>query len=129
MSEIHIDVWLYGELARFGGAAPGSAFANPQVTLPEGSHLRDLLAMLGMRSEERGITFINGDLSAMPGLQPDLDHPLKDGDRVAFFHLRSMWPFQYRHGVAMAPEMQRAMLSSEDGGLRHAYTHDEGKEP
>lgn len=127
MSEIHIDVWLYGELARFGGAKPGSAFANPQVTLPAGSRLRDLLAALNMRSEERGITFINGDLSAMPGLQPDLDHPLQDGDRVAFFHLRSMWPFQYRHGVAMAPEMQQAMLSSEDLGLHHAYTQGEDK--
>lgn len=126
MSEIHIDVWLYGELARFGGATPGNAFANPQITLPAGSRLRDLLAALNMRSEERGITFINGDLSAMPGLQPDLDHPLQDGDRVAFFHLRSMWPFQYRHGIAMAPEMQEAMLSSEDLGLHHAYT--QGKE-
>jgi hypothetical protein len=127
MSEIHIDVWLYGELAHFGGAAAGSAFANPQITLPAGSLLRDLLAALGMHSEESGITFINGDLSAMPGLQPDLDHPLQDGDRVAFFHLRSMWPFQYRHGVAMAPEMQQAMLSSDDLGLHHAYTQGESK--
>jgi len=57
----------------------------------------------------------------MPGMQPDLDHALKDGDRVAFFHLRSMWPFQYRHGVAMIDEMQSAIDNSEDMGLRHAY--------
>jgi len=74
-----------------------------------------------MKTEERGITFINGDLSAMPGMQPDLGHALKDGDRVAFFHLRSMWPFQYRHGVAMIDEMQSAIDTSEDMGLRHAY--------
>jgi len=39
----------------------------------------------------------------MPGLQPDLGHALRDGDRVALFHLKSMWPFQYRHGVAAIP--------------------------
>jgi len=32
---------------------------------------------------------INGDLSATPGLQPDLDHPLEGGGRVVFFHLKS----------------------------------------
>ena len=45
----------------------------------------------------------------MPGLQPDLDDTLENGDRVAFFHLNSMWPFQYRHGVAMAPGMARVL--------------------
>ncbi len=38
--------------------------------------MRDLLAQLGMPTAQRGITFINGKLSAMPGLQPDLDHVL-----------------------------------------------------
>ena len=37
----------------------------------------------------------------MPGRQPDLDNSLQDGDRVAFFHLNSMWPYQYRHGAAL----------------------------
>ncbi len=124
MGEIYVDVWLYGELARFGNKGQGGSFANLKVTLPEGSRLKDLLAILGMSSKERGITFINGELSAMPGLQPDLDHLLQDDDRVAFFDLHSMWPFQYRHGVAMIPEMQQAVLSSEDGGLHHAYTQD-----
>jgi sulfur carrier protein ThiS len=89
--------------------------------MPEGSTVADLLARLGLPTEERGITFINGDLSAMPGLQPDLPHVLKDNDRVAFFHLTSMWPFQYRLGIVMAPEMQEAMLASPDMGLHHAY--------
>ena len=119
--DIVIDTWLYGPLAHYGGEADRGSYANPQVRLAEGSTMRDLLAQLNMPTEERGITFINGDLSAMPGLQPDLDHTLHDSDRVAFFHLKSMWPFQYRHGVAAIPEMTDAMLSSKDQGLHHTY--------
>jgi len=121
VSEIVVDTWLYGELARYGGPADQGSFANLQIRLPEGSTVSDLLAHLNMPTEARGITFINGDLSAMPGLQPDLGHVLRDGDRVAFFHLKSMWPFQYRHGVAAIPEMTEAMLSSKDQGLHHTY--------
>ncbi|MGC9357746.1 MAG: MoaD/ThiS family protein, partial [Anaerolineae bacterium] len=76
---------------------------------------------LEMPTEERGITFINGDLSAMPGLQPDLDHKLTDGDRVAFFHLKSMWPFQYRHDVAMLEEFKASTGERPDGGLRSRF--------
>jgi hypothetical protein len=89
--------------------------------LSDGSTVGDLLLHLQIPAEARGITFINGELSAMPGIQPDLDHPLRDGDRVAFFHLRSMWPFQYRFGVRMADEMAEAMQESKDQGLHHAY--------
>jgi len=121
MGDILVDVWLYGNLAQYGGQANKGSFANPKVRLPESSSMRDLLEYLHMPSEERGITFINGDLSAMPNMQPDLDHVLKDNDRVAFFHLQSMWPFQYRHGIAMAKEMTAAMHSSEDQGIHHAY--------
>ncbi|MCX7975796.1 MAG: MoaD/ThiS family protein [Bellilinea sp.] len=128
MNTITVDTWLYGELARFGGDPKERIFANRKVSLPEGSRLRDLLDFLGMRTEERGITFINGQLSAMPGLQPDLDHPLRDGDRVAFFHLRSMWPFQYRHGVTMIQEMQKAIIETDQMGLHHAYSKDQPKE-
>jgi hypothetical protein len=124
MGDILIDVWLYGKLARYGGQADKGSFANPKVSLPEGSTMRDLLEYLHMPSEERGITFINGDLSAMPNMQPDLDHALQNNDRVAFFHLQSMWPFQYRHGIAMAKEMSQAMHSSEDQGLHHTYKKD-----
>jgi hypothetical protein len=119
--DIVVDTWLYGNLAHYGGAANQGSFANPQVHLPEGSTIGNLLAHLNMPTAERGITFVNGELSAMPGLQPDLGHVLRDGDRVAFFHLKSMWPFQYRHGVAMVSEMKDAMLSSKDQGLHHTY--------
>lgn len=121
MTDIKIDAWLYGILARLGEDPNERVFSNPQVALPAGSRMKDLLANLQMDARERGITFINGNLSAMPGMQPDSEYPLQDGDRVAFFHLQSMWPFQYRHGVGMIPEMQVAMLSSEDQGLRHTY--------
>ena len=113
---ISVEVWLYGPLARYGGAPDASSYALVRPSLPEGSCVRDLLARLGMPTEERGITFINGALSAMPGLQPDLDRPLRNGDRVAFFHLKSMWPAQYRHGAAMTPELMRAAQAE---GLFH----------
>jgi len=118
---LQIDVWLYGNLSRYGGEADQKSHAHLMVSLPAGSSMADLLAAINMPTAERGITFINGDLSAMPGLQPDLPHKLVDGDRVAFFHLTSMWPFQYRHGVAMIDEMSSAMQTSPDQGIHHTY--------
>jgi hypothetical protein len=109
MSTITLDVWLYGALARYGGEANQGSFANPAVSLPAASTVADLLARLALPTEERGISFINGNLSALPGVQPDLGHVLADGDRVALFDRRSMWPFQYRHGAAMIDEMAQAL--------------------
>ena len=57
----------------------------------------------------------------MPGLQPDLGHVLKDGDRVAFFDLKSMWPFQYRNGAKMIDEMAKALSTEKDKGVHHTY--------
>lgn len=124
MAEIHVDVWLYGELARYAGNIQSGSHANLQVRLAEGSTMSDLLAILNMPAEARGITLVNGQLSAMPGVQPDLQHVLRDGDRVAFFHLLSMWPFQYRFGIPMVDEMSQAMHGEDDQGLRHAYSRD-----
>ncbi len=109
MEPIAVEVWLYGPLARYGGDAAGKVHANLEVQLQAGSRIEDLLKELALPTEERGITFINGNLSAMPNLQPDLDHLLENGDRVAFFHLNSMWPFQYRDGATMAPGMSLEM--------------------
>ena len=113
---ISVDLWLYGPLARYGGEAARRAHANLKLELPAGSRMRDLLDHLTLPTEERGITFINGNLAAIPSLQPDLDHVLQDGDRVALFHLKSMWPAQYRHGAGTLPELARAM--DEEGRLR-----------
>lgn len=115
-----MDVWLYGPLARYGNS-DSNVFAQLDVTLPEGSTLQDLLDSLQLPTEERGITFINGNLSAMPGLQPDLAHPLMDKDRVALFHQKSMWPFQYRHDVASIPEFKASLRDREDKGLQSRY--------
>jgi hypothetical protein len=117
--EIYIDTWLYGELARYGGQADQGSFTNLQIALPEGSSVTDLLAKLKMPTEARGITFINGNLSALPDVQPDLDHILINGDRVAFFHLRSMWPYQYRQGVAMISELSTSLNLRTDQGMHH----------
>ena len=118
---ILLDVWLYGSLACYGGKAAQGSFANVKMHLPDGSTMADLLARLGMHTEERGITFINGQLSAMPGLQPDLGHILHNGDRVGLFDLKSMWPFQYRHGAMVTDEMKRALDAEKDRGLHHTY--------
>ena len=122
MADIALDVWLYGALACYGSGTEQGNFANLQMRLPRGSTMADLLAHLKMPAEERGITFINGRLSAMPGLQPDLGHILQDGDRVGLFDLKSMWPFQYRHGAMLTDEMTRAMDAQKEHGLRHAYS-------
>jgi len=122
MHNFAVDVWLYGTLARHGGKAAQGSFANLKMHLPEGSTMADLMARLGMRTEERGITFINGQLSAMPDLQPDLGHIFCDGDRVGLFDLKSMWPFQYRHGAMLTDEMARAMDVEKDHGLHHTYS-------
>jgi len=122
LPDITVDVWLYGTLVCYGGEAEQRSFANLQIQLPEESTMADLLARLGVRDEERGITFINGQLSAMPGLQPDLGHILHDGDRVGLFDLKSMWPFQYRHGAMLTDAMARAMDAEKDHGLRHTYS-------
>ncbi len=116
-----VDVWLYGSLARHGGKEEQGSFANLEVHLLEGSTVEALLLHLRIKTEERGITFINGQLSSMPGLRPDLGHILHDGDRVALFDLKSMWPFQYRHGAMLTAEMEHAMEAEKDRGLHHAY--------
>ena len=117
---MQIDVRLYGPLARYGGS-DRNIHAKVVVDLNVGQTVADLLHALDLPTEERGITFINGNLSAMPGLQPDLDHVLSDGDRVALFHPKSMWPFQYRHDVAAIGEFREALEEREDLGLRSRY--------
>lgn len=121
MQNMNIEVWLYGPLAKYGKEANEGSFARLLVTLPQGSRIIDLLNYLNLPDEERGITFINGQLSGMPGLKPDLEHILQDGDRVGIFHPKSMWPFQYRHGVKTTEEMEAAMAKDQDSFLHHTY--------
>ncbi len=122
--EIKVDTWLYGELAQYGGEPGQASYANIQVILDGGSTVKDLLDKLDMPTELRGITFINGNLSALPGIQPDLNHELKNGDRVGFFHLRSMWPYQYRSGAAAIDELSAALSARADRGISHSSISD-----
>jgi hypothetical protein len=114
-----IDVWLYGVLSLYASDKAEKGFASVQLELPEGANVGELLNVLHMPSEERGITFINGNLSALPGLQPDLDQELKDGDRISFFDHRSMWPFQYRHGAAMASGLNQILTTDPEVIMHH----------
>ena len=91
-----------------------SSFANIKAELGEGKQLRDLLARFSIPSEERGITFVNGNLTAMPGMQPDLDQKLADGDRVALFHLKSMWPYQYRDGANTGSGLSKTLAEGDN---------------
>ena len=108
---ITVQVLLYGPLARFGPSEDDGVCDQQKVETADGTVIGELLAALGVPTEERGVTFINGHLSAMPGVQPDLGHRLADGDRVAFFHLKSMWPCQYRHGAAVTPELESTLTT------------------
>lgn len=117
---MRIEVWAYGPLARY--LEPDNASgAQAMLDLDDGACMRDLLALIEMPTEERGITFINGNLSAMPGIQRDLGTELHEGDRVALFHPKSMWPFQYRHDVAMLDEFKEGLNARDDAGLRSRY--------
>jgi sulfur-carrier protein len=116
-----VEVLLYGELASYGSQERQYGHAHLYMELPAGSTVKDLLAFLKMPSEARGVTIINSQLSAMPGLQPDLEIRLNPGDRIAFFHPLSIWPYQYRSGIPMTPELTAAMHADQDKGLHHSY--------
>ena len=117
MAKIVVDVWLYGPLARYGGNEDNISFANKKVELAAKSTLKYLLTHLNLPTKKRGMTFINCKLTAMPGIQPDLDRILNDGDRIALFHLKSMWPFQYRDGASMGEELREEL--KKNPGLFH----------
>ena len=119
---IQIELWLYGPLARYAGEQSQGSYAHLSLDLPENTTMGDLLEQLGLPPEERGITFINGKLAALPGLNADLDVSLQDGDRVGISHNKSMWPFQYRFGASQTDEVQDTFRKRKDRGIHHAYT-------
>ncbi|MGI6258281.1 MAG: MoaD/ThiS family protein [Anaerolineaceae bacterium] len=120
-----VEVWLYGELSRYGDGKAQKGFARLDLELQEGTSMAGLLDALKMPTEERGITFVNGNLSALPGLQPDLEQIVMDGDRISFFDHRSMWPFQYRHGAAMSEGLQ-GVLETNPEAIMHHKQQEEG---
>lgn len=116
---MRIDVWLYGPLAKYAGEQGAPGHGHLVVELPDGSTMRDLMARIGLPLDEKAMTFVNGNLTDTPGLFADLQRVLVDGDRVAFFHRKSMWPFQYRFGAAIGAELKDAMRGLEGGGIYH----------
>jgi sulfur carrier protein ThiS len=115
---MRVEVWLYGPLAKYGG---GEHYVKVEVELSPGATMKDLLDKLGIPEDERGITFVNSQLSAMAGFYPDLDLELEDGDRVGIFHSKSMWPFQYRFGAKLHPKFEESIKKGEVGFLHHSY--------
>ena len=115
---IKVEVWLYGPMAQYAGEASSGSYAQLNLELPEGAKMRDVIERLGMPVEKKGITFINAQLTDMPGLAADLERELQEGDRIAFFHERSMWPFQYRFGANTGSELQEEMKKR--GFLHHS---------
>lgn len=124
---IELEIWLYGPLSKYAGEENRGSYAQLRWKMPRGAKVRDILERLGIPSEERGITFINGQLTNMPGMSADLDREVHDGDRIAFFSPKSMWPFQYRFGAGVSPELKEAMESLGNGSIHHAYNQSSGK--
>ena len=114
---IKVEVWMYGPLAKYAPDNSQPGYAQLNLEMPEGARMRDLVERIGLPLEEKGITIVNGQLTDMPGLAADLELELQESDRVAFFHERSMWPFQYRFGADTSPELLAAMQKR--GFLRH----------
>ncbi len=120
MSSLQVTAILYGPLAEYLEQS-NRVGAETTLTLPEGSTMRDLLNRLGLPNEKRSYTFLNGNLTSMPGLYPDLDLQLPDGGRVAFFHEKSMWPCQYRMNAPYDETLEKAMAARRDGGIRQRF--------
>jgi len=117
---ITLEVWLYGPLARYAPAPSKASYSQLHLSLPDGSTMRDLLRHLGIPQAEKGITFVNGDLTDMPGLRADLGRVLHDGDRVGLLHTRSMWPFQYRFLAKTSPQLEKKLRRRDGGGVFHS---------
>jgi hypothetical protein len=122
MEMIHVEVWLYGPIARYAGEESQGSYAQLLLDLPAGTTMRELVDQLGLPDEEKGITFVNGSLAALPGLDSDQTVVLQDGDRVGITHRKSMWPFQYRFGANQTDELRDTFRGRKDRGLHHAYT-------
>jgi sulfur carrier protein ThiS len=125
---MNVEVWLYGPMARYAGEASQGSHAHLDIEMPEDSTVEDLIRHLGIPSGERGITFVNGNLAALPGLEADLNLVLHDGDRVGISHRKSMWPMQYRFGAQVTPELEETFRQRKDRGVHHAYTRSDKDE-
>lgn len=116
MSCIHVDLALYGSVARYRG---GRHISQDTVLLRPGSTFADLFTTLGIPATERGFVFRNAVLYEMPGLNVAGSERLQDGDHVGIFSADRMWPHQYRQGARVSEALAEAL--KERGDVRHTY--------
>jgi hypothetical protein len=109
MADITVSVTLFGELVCYGNQTKTVNYTTFDVKLPTGSALKDLLAYLLMCTNERGITYINGLVSALPDIQPDLDYVLQKNDHVAMLPAHKIWQIQQRSSLLMTAQMSAAL--------------------
>lgn len=128
MDRIAVEVWLYGPVAKYAGEKSSGSYARLDLSLSSGATVEDLVTQLAIPAEEKGITFVNGSLAALPGLDSDKGTVLKDGDRVGISHRKAMWPFQYRFGASQTEDLAGTFRERGDRGIQHAYTRDEEPE-
>jgi hypothetical protein len=95
-------------------------YSKITVHFSPGRSLKELLDYLLMCTNERGFTFINEQMSAMPKVQPDLDYILQDGDQIIFFPLK-MLPTQLQFDIRMTDKMTRTVRADEDLNLYYLY--------
>ncbi len=97
-----VEIRLYGKLRRFGPDPRGDRETVVHLELRPGETVGGALARLGIPPEEIAHIFLNGALLTtcnsmapwlryqrvredVPTCAPNLDHPLRDGDRLGLF--------------------------------------------
>jgi hypothetical protein len=121
LESLTVDVRLYGELSCYAKSNHHTGnYSNINARLPLGSTLKDLMDDLLMCTSERGFTFINEKMSAMPNAQSDLDYRLQDGDRVIFFPFKTA-PNQLHFDMKLTDRMKRIVRTDDDLNLYYFY--------
>lgn len=113
---IHVNVSLYGSLARFGG---GHYVAQVDVNLEPNSGKAELLEHLGIPENERGYLFINAVLCEVPGISTGANELLKDGDHIGIFSVDRLYPYQYRDGLPISEGLRKIL--EQQGAMHHSY--------
>ncbi|MCS7286697.1 MAG: hypothetical protein RMK30_06300 [Anaerolineae bacterium] len=97
-----VEVRLYGKLRRFGPEPRGDRETIVYLEVEPGETVESVLTRLSIPQEEIAHIFLNGKLLTtrnsmapwlryqrardnVPTCEPNLDHPLRDGDRLGIF--------------------------------------------
>ena len=118
LNTIRVNVSLYGSISKYLG---GTHVAMKVVEVSENACKADLLQKIGIPDNERGYLFINAVLCDVPGLNTGNGQVLQDGDHLGIFAIDRIWPYQYRDGVNMSPELVAAL--KKHGAMHHSYSH------